>query len=165
MNGHIKTSKDFSSDLVEAYKALIYEASRIAEALKALGIDPSVIDSMRPISLSVVDKSTTVKANKAKTRPMKSTFYDVVFAAFDKEGPLSSREILVKYKDATGKDVARKNIASRLSIASRTKDIASYEYSDGPSSTEYFWIRRSWLDNNGTLDSKYVAIIEDKLSK
>ena len=72
-------------------------------------------------------------------------------------------DFIGKYKELTGIDMERKNMASRLSLmAKNDKSVLYYACKDNPMEYRHWWVLPEWMDGS-ELRKEYVDKINERM--
>ncbi len=91
----------------------------------------------------------------------KPTFEDEIVDFMQDGKPKTTRELIARYKEKTGKEYSSKNFSSKLSIASNHKRFQNAIYPEFPLEMRYWWGLSSWFDGK-KFKKAYDEIVREK---
>ena len=151
-------------EIVSAIKAKIdfyltqagrYQAMLAAANINGIG---TVTPSMATSTLKPVKQDTLFILPSSGAK--KKGFDDIVLDVFDDGIPKRTRDVMTWYTAQTGKEIERKNIASRLSTLAKAKGtIRNFEIETSSQDYKFWWGRADWFDH-GVIKPEYLAKIK-----
>lgn len=168
MSEKLKSAEQFIEEIKQSISGHRQQVKLLESMLKSLGVfnDDSSQKEERN-NIKIINNNSfeeSLKVNKYIKKKKEPTFDEVILSILSNGAPKRARSLMEEYAKITGKEMERKNFSSRLSIASKKKNITNYELKSEIGEFRYWWVQKDWFEGD-LLQEKYLNSIQIEINE
>lgn len=163
MSDKLKTVDQIIIEIQESLLACKQQVRLLESMLRNLGVEAVEPERVGNSISSIKHNSETqvtlqAVSHKDKRQRSNPTFDEVILDILSNGIPKRVRALIAEYQNKTGVSMDRKNFSSRLSIASKKKNLRLYELKEEKGDLRYWWVQKDWFEGD-LLQEKYLHAI------